>query len=307
MKTVLVTGGTVFVSRFAAEHYVKKGYEVYVLNRNTRVQSVGVHLIQGDRHQLGDLLREHHFDVVIDTAYTAEDVNLLLDGLGSYGDYILISSSAVYPETGGQPFAEKEPVGRNKFWGDYGTDKIQAENALLNRNPQAYILRPPYLYGPMNNVYREAFVFDCAMAHRPFYLPRGGEMKLQFFHVEDLCRFMDVILEEKPSQHIFNVGNAQGITIRDWVALCYEAVGQTPEFVPVYEDVWQKNYFCFDDYEYLLDVTRQHELMTEEKELAAGLAEALVWYRENMDQVRRKPLMEYIDHELSGAKAESEK
>ena len=38
-KTVLVTGGTVFVSRYIAEYYVSKGFEVYVLNRNTRLQS----------------------------------------------------------------------------------------------------------------------------------------------------------------------------------------------------------------------------------------------------------------------------
>ena len=28
MKNVLITGGTVFVSRFGAEYYVKKGYRV---------------------------------------------------------------------------------------------------------------------------------------------------------------------------------------------------------------------------------------------------------------------------------------
>lgn len=32
MRKILVTGGTVFVSRFIAEYYVAKGDEVYVLN-----------------------------------------------------------------------------------------------------------------------------------------------------------------------------------------------------------------------------------------------------------------------------------
>ena len=52
MKKVLVTGGTIFVSRYIAEYYVAKGYEVYVLNRNSREQSKGVKLIQADRHNL---------------------------------------------------------------------------------------------------------------------------------------------------------------------------------------------------------------------------------------------------------------
>lgn len=296
MKKILVTGGTVFVSRYVAEYYVAKGYEVYVLNRNSRAQSAGVILIQADRHNLGEVLREHHFDVVIDvTAYTARDVDFLLDALGSYDDYVLISSSAVYPETALQPFAEETQLGANKYWGKYGTDKIEAEATLMSRNPNAYILRPPYLYGPMNNVYREAFVFECALGNRKFYLPKNGEMKLQFFHVEDLCRFVDIILEKKPKQHIFNVGNKEAISIRDWVTACYQTVGKQVEFECVFEDVPQRNYFSFYDYEYCLDVSKQYELMPDARHLNQGLQEAFEWYRENEYEVNKKPLIEYID------------
>lgn len=41
MKKMLITGGTGFVSRFAAEYYAAR-YDVYVLNRGTGVQSEGV-------------------------------------------------------------------------------------------------------------------------------------------------------------------------------------------------------------------------------------------------------------------------
>ena len=152
-----------------------------MLNRNSREQSKGVKLIQADRHNLGEILRNYSFDVVIDTAYTANDVDLLLNALGSYKDYILISSSAVYPEYAPQPFQEDTQLDVNKYWDQYGMDKIAAEAALQNRNPNAYILRPPYLYGRMNNVYREAFVFDCALTNRKFYLPGKGDMKYNFF------------------------------------------------------------------------------------------------------------------------------
>ena len=85
----------------------------------------------------------------------------------------------------------------------------------------------------MDNVYREAFVFDCAMADRKFYLPRDGKMKLQFFHVHDLCRFTEILLNTKHSQHIFNVGNKETVTIREWVHLCYRAAGRQAEFINV--------------------------------------------------------------------------
>ncbi|MDD3192424.1 MAG: NAD-dependent epimerase/dehydratase family protein [Oscillospiraceae bacterium] len=299
MKKVLVTGGTVFVSRYVAEYYVKKGFEVYVLNRNTRAQPAGTTLIEADRHDLGDRLRHEQFDVVFDvTAYTAQDVNMLLDAIGSYGLYIMISSSAVYPESAAQPFSEETPLGENKFWGKYGTDKIEGEAALVKRDPNAYILRPPYLYGPMNNVYREAFVFACAMGGRKFYLPRDGEMGLQFFHVDDLCRFMDVILARRPDRHIFNVGNPSSVSIREWVTMCYRAVGKQPDFVRVHQPVAQRNYFCFYDYEYELDVREQERLMPKTRSMEDGLKESAAWYLANQGAVREKPLIAYIDHQL---------
>ena len=298
MKKILVTGGTVFVSRYIAEYYVAKGDEVYVLNRNSRKQSDGVHLIRADRRDLGEILKEFYFDVVIDTGYTAKDVELLLNALGGYGDYILISSSAVYPEYLEQPFQEEDLLAENKYWGIYGTNKIEAEQVLMKRNPNAYILRPPYLYGPMNNVYREAFVFDCALSDRKFYLPKDGEMKLQFFHVHDLCRFIDILLEKNPSQHIFNVGNKEAVSIKEWAELCYQVVGKQAAFVHVYDDIGQRNYFSFNDYEYYLDVSKQYELMDETKSLFEGLTEAFEWYQNNTDKVNKKPLLDFIDHNL---------
>ena len=298
MKKILVTGGTVFVSKYIAEYYVAKGYEVYVLNRNTRQQSQGVNLIQADRNNLGDILKEYYFDIVVDTGYTKKDVELLLDALGEYKEYVFISSSAVYPEYLTMPFKENDEIGPNKYWGKYGTDKIEAENTLLNRNPNAYIIRPPYLYGQMNNVYREAFVFDCALQDRKFYLPKDGEMKLHFFHVSDLCRFIDVLMDKKPEQRIFNVGNREAISIRKWVEICYSVASKTVEFCNVYEDIEQRNYFSFYEYEYYLDVSKQHELMPDEKSLLEGLKEAFEWYKENSDKVNKKTYFEFIDNNL---------
>lgn len=125
MKKLLVTGGTVFASRYTAEYYVAHGYEVYVLNRNTRKQAEGVRLIEADRHNLKNQLKNIHFDVVLDvTAYSERDISDLLNGLGSFDEYIMISSSAVYPETEMQPFKEEGNLSENKFWRKYGTEKL---------------------------------------------------------------------------------------------------------------------------------------------------------------------------------------
>ena len=299
MKKILVTGGTVFVSKYTAKYFSEKGYEVYVLNRNTKPQVEGVTLIEGDRANLGDLLRDIHFDAVLDiTSYDSEDITFLLDALGSFDQYIMISSSAVYPEHGKQPFKEESQMALNKFWGAYGTNKIEAEKALKERVPDAYILRPPYLYGPMNNVYREAFVFDCAISDRKYYLPKDGSMKMQFLYIEDLCKIMENIIETKPAEKIFNVGNTEAISIKDWVTLCYKCFGKEPVFKNVYEDIEQRNYFSFHDYEYFLDVSKQQQLLDELTPMEKGLEASAKWYATNEADVKKKQYFEFIDENL---------
>ena len=300
MRKVLVTGGTVFVSKYVTEYFVNEGYEVYVINRNTKPQVKGAILIDSDRrHNLGSKLKDMYFDVVADmTAYKASDISDLCDSLGSFGQYIMLSSSAVYPEYGAQPFLEESDKGENKFWGAYGTEKIEAENTLLDRVCDAYILRPPYLYGPMNNVYREAFVFDCAMKNRKFYLPKDGSMKLQFFHVKDLCKIMEIIINDKPEEHIINVGNPETVSVKEWATKCYESLGKDPTFVNVNADIEQRNYFSFYNYEYFLDVKRQSRILPETISLEEGLKDAVEWYLDHNDEVNKKPFSEYIDTNL---------
>lgn len=295
---ILVTGGTVFASRFTAEYFAKE-HEVYVLNRNSRPQSAGVTLINADRHALGDTLKDYAFDAVIDvTAYNETDVRDLLNALGEFKNYVLISSSAVYPETLTQPFKEDMQVGANFLWGDYGTNKIAAEKYLTERVPNAYIIRPPYLYGKMNNLYREAFVFECAERDMPFYVPNGGTMPLQFFDIEDMCRFIAILLEKQPERRVFNVGNPETVTVREWARLCYNVLGKEPEIVNVLFRINQREYFPFYDYGYMLDVSAMIELMPDVKPFEIGLAQSYEWFAANREEVRRKPLFEYIENNL---------
>ena len=297
---ILITGGTTFVSKYTAEYFAAKENEVTVLNRGSRPQVKGVAHINCDRTQLGSLLSGMHFDAVFDiTAYTEEHVRTLVESGVTFDDYIFISSSAVYPETNPQPFTEEQHCGHNSVWGDYGMNKLRAEEYLKQNVPGAYILRPPYFYGKYENIYREGFIFDCAMLDRPFFIPGDGGMKLQFFNVHDLCRFMEILLEKHPEHHIFNVGNSAPVTVKEWVELCYQAAGKTPGFVSVDESVFQRDYFCFHDYEYVLDVSRQNEWMHETTPLERGLREEFEWYKTNPDSVYyKKPYMEYIDKNL---------
>ena len=297
---ILITGGTTFVSKYAAVYFAERGYDVYVLNRNSKRQVDGVTLIEADRHKLGDKIRDISFDAVLDiTAYDAADIEDLFNALGLFGQYVMVSSSAVYPEYAKQPFVEDGETAENKFWGKYGMDKIGAEKKLTELCPKAYILRPPYLYGPMNNVYREAFVFDCAKEDRKFYLPGDGDMRLQFLHVRDLCKIMEKIINTLPDEYVINVANEEAVTVKEWVTLCYKCFGKEPVFVNVDKSVEQRKYFSFYDYEYFLDIKKQRSFYPDTISLEDGLMESARWYLENEEDVRKKPLMKFIDDELA--------
>ncbi|WP_207214988.1 NAD-dependent epimerase/dehydratase family protein [Bifidobacterium pseudolongum] len=302
-RRILVTGGTVFVSKYFASYFGARGDDVVVLNRNTKEQLENVTIIEADRHALGSSLSGERFDAVIDvTAYNAQDIDDLVGALESatFDAYVMISSSAVYPKANLQPFVENGRLGlgsTHEVWGPYSDGKVAAERALLEQVANAYIIRPPYLYGPMNNVYREAFVFDCADADRAFCLPGDGDMHLQFFHVRDLCRFIDLVITQRPQQHVFNVGNPESVSVREWVGACYRAAGHPLRCVSV-RNVPQRSFFPFYDYQYELDVRAQCELMPELTPLEEGLRESYDWYHAHRDEVNVKPYMRFIDEEL---------
>ena len=120
---------------------------------------------------------------------------------------------------------------------------------------------------------------------------------MQFFHVEDLCRFIEILLDKHPKERIYNVGNPDAMTISEWVKLCYDAVGADLETVSV-EGHPQRAYFCFHDYDYYLDVTKQMTLMSDVKPLAEGLRESYELFQQHREGVMRRPYMEYIDVNL---------
>jgi len=140
--------------------------------------------------------------------------------------------------------------------------------------------------------------FECALRKRKFYLPGEGKMGMQFFYIKDLCRMIDAIIEKKPQQHIFNVGNEEMISIYDWVKLCYQIVETPLEVVNVSEELEQRSYFSFHNYEYQLDISGQKALLGETTDLEKGLRESFLWYREHKEEVNVKEYFAYIDAHL---------
>ena len=56
--------------------------------------------------------------------------------------------------------------------------------------------RPPFVYGPGNPLYREAFFWDRLRAGRPVVIPGDGHRLMQFAYVNDLVHAMMRSMEE---------------------------------------------------------------------------------------------------------------
>lgn len=300
---ILVLGGTQFVSWYIVKRLIEEGNEVTTITRGNKkgVHGSKVEEVYLDRHnelELKNALKEKEFEYVIDiSAYTLSDVEKIYESLSGKDikGYIFISSSAVYKESEELPIKEYFPKGENKYWGNYGTNKLEAENFLIskwtNNKFPAIILRPPYIYGEGNNVYREGYIFDRIKEGKNIIIPNRCETIVQFIHIEDLYKTIKKIIKDKIVGKIYNVGNEKGITLKEWVEKCMLAYGEKVEIIEF--DCEENNYnsrdfFPFFDYQYCLDVTEICKIYKPEISMEIGLKRAINWYFDNEEKVMKR-------------------
>lgn len=288
---VLVLGGTQFVGRAVAEGLIARGWDVSILTRGRLPVAYGglVRHYRADRRDPASLreLAGERFDAVVDvSAYTAADVAPVLDTLRLDGArYVLVSSGAVYAPSDAAR-AEDAPTGENEVWGAYGLGKLEAERLLVAERPQRgcslTILRPAYFYGPGNNLYREAYLFDRLECGHPVPVPVGGALT-QFLHIDDFVRLVVSVLEAEPWEaEAFNCAHPEPVGWGDLVRAAAAAAGVEPRIVPVdYRGAMEaREFFPFRDQTYLLDTGKatRFGLAQPSVALAEGMRSAYAWY-----------------------------
>jgi nucleoside-diphosphate-sugar epimerase len=99
-------------------------------------------------------------------------------------------------------------------------------------------LRPPFVYGPENPYYREAFFWDRFRAGRPIILPSDGHRLMQFVYVKDLVDIALKVLELRNAiGHAFNTGNPRAVTQHELVLDLAKAAGvKEPQLVSIPRD-----------------------------------------------------------------------
>jgi nucleoside-diphosphate-sugar epimerase len=244
---VLVIGGTLFIGRALVTALLRAGHEVTILHRKAG-HDLGkrVREIVGDRNDPASLktsLAEARFETVFDNVYdwqrgtTAAQVEGTARACGDHLiRYVYMSSVAAYGD--GLNHHEGDALAPDNHPDSYVRNKAMSERALFRLHQRTgfpvVTLRPPYIYGPGNPFYREAFFWDRLRDNRPIILPGDGRRLMQFVYVHDLVeacmKSIDVPLA---AGNAFNVANPRPITQFDLVQALADAAGKTPHFVRI--------------------------------------------------------------------------
>jgi len=310
MSRVLVIGGTLFIGRALVRRLLARGDDVTILHRRQTTPFGGrVGEIHCDRNDTEGMRRElsgERFDVVYDNVYdwergtTAEQVmaaaRACAQGLTRY---VYMSSVAAYGE--GLERDEDSPLAGPDHLETYVRNKADAERALLGLHSSsgfpAVTLRPPFIYGPENPFYREAFFWDRLLAGRPIIMPGDGSRLMQFVHVDDLAGAAILAAEsdEAPGK-AYNVAHENAVTQEELVRAMAEAAGRETELVNVDREtieargggVFAPPYY-FGQYFDMPPITQKigrarQDLGFKPRTFAEGLADTFDWYQRQRDR-----------------------
>jgi nucleoside-diphosphate-sugar epimerase len=237
---VLVIGGTLFIGRQLVKELCDAGHDVAVMHRKPahglprRVENLMAD--RNDAASVQQALDERRFDVVYDNVYdwergtTAAQVQATVRACGDrVSRYIFMSSVAAYGD--GLNHYEGDALAPDNHPEPYVRNKAMTERMLF-RLHQRYGLpvvtfRPPFIYGPGNPIYREAFFWDRMRLARPIVIPGDGHRLMQFVYVKDLVRALIRAMDvPNAAGEAFNIGDSRPLTQAEVVQALAAAAGK---------------------------------------------------------------------------------
>ncbi|MBI4446292.1 MAG: NAD-dependent epimerase/dehydratase family protein [Acidobacteria bacterium] len=262
MTDVLVLGGTGFIGIPIVEELLRANHSITVLTRGTHKPAFSkpVRFIQGNRtdpESLRKALSPRAFSVVIDNlAYTAEDVNTLVEILdGAVEQYILTSSVNVYGRNAQNPATEESvdlgatPVGVRPEPAKSSTaGKRQCELALReyisggNRSFCFTILRPAKIHGPNDPSPRLWWYIQRVADGGPLVIAENSRDPLiRHVYVGDLARaYVGVLSNPNCRNQVYNVADEQIFSLSSFVSLIGKALQREVKWQRVPAELLQR-------------------------------------------------------------------
>ena len=224
--------------------------------------------------------------------------NNLIDGAHKAGvkKFIFLGSSCIYPKLSPQPLKEEylltDSLETTNEW--YAIAKItgvKACQALRKQYNKDFVsLMPTNLYGYFDN-------FDLQSSHvLPAMLRKFHEAKVnnhsevtlwgsgtpmrEFLFVDDLAEAVVYALENKLSEHLYNIGTGKDITIEKLAETIQNVTGYQGEIIwdTSKPDGTQRK---------LLDVSKMNDMGWEYSvELEDGIKKTYSWFLKNIDLIK---------------------
>jgi UDP-glucose 4-epimerase len=238
MKTSLVTGGAGFIGSHLADHLIKIGHRVVVLddlsggyeeNVPQNAEFVNGSILDSDL--INTLFEQHRFDYVYHlAAYAAEglshfikrfnynnnligSVNLINASVNYKADCFVFTSSIAVYGAGQTPMTEEMmPIPEDS----YGISKLAVEQELRVSHDMFgldyVVFRPHNVYGPRQNIadrYRNVvgIFMNQLLKGEPMTIFGDGEQQRAFSDIDDVAPIIAASVENSAARNqTFNVG-----------------------------------------------------------------------------------------------------
>jgi 2'-hydroxyisoflavone reductase len=303
----LVIGGTGFVGQTLVAELLKAGHSVAVMHRRAkhnlgrRVRNIAAD--RNDAQAVRAALAGSKFELVFDNVYdwdrgtTAGHVEATVRAAGdNIRRYVFMSSVAAYGD--GLNHHEGDALAPDDAPELYVRNKAMSERALFRLHQRIGLpvvtLRPPFVYGPHNHLYREAYFWDRLRAGRQVILPGDGRRLMQFIYVKDLVRASLKAMDEPGAVgHAFNIANARPVSQMELVESLAKVCRKPAKFVRIPREyiaragghpMGPKLYFgVYLDVPPITQITAKAQRMLKFRptDFEDGLKETYQWYARN--------------------------
>jgi len=253
---VLFIGGTGLISSACTALAVRKGFDLYLLNRSRSTKypvPPGANLLQGDVHGSEDdlmrLFEAHQFDAVVDwIAYTPEDVERDIRLFsGKVRQFVFISSASAYQKPPSHYLITEETPLSNPYW-QYSRNKIACEQRLMQAYRQqgfpVTIIRPSLTYGPsqiplsVNSWQHPYTVIDRMRQGKEVIIPGDGtSLWVLTWHEDFAVGFLGLLGREDALGEAFHITSDEVLTWNQIYQQAANALGIEPRFIHIPSDL----------------------------------------------------------------------
>jgi nucleoside-diphosphate-sugar epimerase len=263
---VLFIGGTGNISSACTDEALRRGYEVFHLNRGTRAEKERpeVRLLRADirnSEATKAAVRGLYFDSVVQfLAFRPEHVEADIDIFDGITDqYVLISTCSAYKKPSLTPVITEETPLENPFW-EYSRLKIACERALTGRMDGGRLVRSrgvqprafPYTIVRPSHTYDDGWIPGCfgsasyGLAWRilqglEVVVPGDGQSLWTLTHASDFAVGLVGLLGNPDTLgEAFHITSDERLTWDAINAIVAQALGVQPKIVHIPSDLIAK-------------------------------------------------------------------